>query len=210
MSAAILRGIANVGAGTPDLIADVAYFRLGWPPEAVDPAAPVLVPGDTYLQWLALHLSPLQLADPALTDMPLDLDGDRLPNVLDFLIDDDPSAASTDTSPAIILYDDGIGGRLPRYRLARNPAARGWRLVEETSTNLLQWSTLVTVDDGATPVGRGFKGETSNAPPVMLIGPAVEPDEAPQRYYRPVATPLPKRPCDRGCARGFRRLRAVR
>jgi hypothetical protein len=210
--------IVNVGFGTPDLIADVDYFRLRRPAPAIDQAALQTVPvtgseapsglvllsstalaahlGDTaapsglaYSEWLTTQLSADQLADPALTDPYATLPGNPLPNILHYLLGPPGSAGF----PPALSLDPAAPATALRYLVPRQPAARGWRLVVETSTDLATWTELAASANGAAPTGPGLVTELPGPPLFMVVAPdPADPDaNAPRRFYRTRAQPLP-------------------
>lgn len=154
-------------------------------------AAPASPPTFTYGVWLGQYLTATQLADPALTAPAADLDRDRLPNVLDLLIDGDPFGGDAALLPQIVMVEQN-GHLVPHLTVGRNPAARGWRLTIESSADLVNWTIVATSEDGAAPTGPGFIDETSAAHPVMLFGPPEDEGDtpAPLRTYRLRATAL--------------------
>jgi hypothetical protein len=206
--------IVNQGIGNPDVVADVEFFRLSRPSSEMDAtdlqsvqftgpngpvrelaatpliqwlgdsaAQPPADPGLTYPEWISQHLPAEDLANPDRTNPFADSLGSGMPNVLRFLF-------GTISSPMLEAVDNGQGGTSLRYLVGRNPDARGWRLTLETSSDLTEWTTVGTSENGAPATGPGVEGEISGTPPHMVIGPGVSPDPATRRFYRTRAEPL--------------------
>lgn len=199
--------IANIGVGNPDLIADVDFFRIRRPSNQLDaddllgapvtgPAGPVMElsatglspylgdpaagiaepPALTYEQWIGTQLEPAQLADPLLTDPATNTAG--LPNVVHFLLGGFPA-----TPPAMQSISDP-GGPVLRFVVPRNPYARGWRQIIESSPNLLDWETIGQSDNGDPLIGIGVEGESPGNPPSTILGPGPETASEPRQFFR--------------------------
>jgi len=111
----------------------------------------------------------------------------ELPSVFSFLFGSDPFEEIYWPPQEMMLF----GGDM-RVTVPRNPYARGWRLMVDTSTNLLSgWTTVATSDDGAPATGPGVFDEGAGDPPVMVIGPAASDTNAPSLHFRARALPLP-------------------
>jgi hypothetical protein len=135
--------------------------------------------------WIAAlpGAPPLEERDPL--DDP---DGDGLVSVLEYLLGGNPVSRTDAPHPVLVLAD---GQAALRYHVPRNPAALGWRLGVETSSDLDEWQTVATSENGSTPIGPGVEGELPGLNPTMIIGPGIAPDPAEQRFYRTRAVPIP-------------------
>jgi len=184
----------NTG-GNPDLVADADYLRLARPDpalsEAMLQAETVTVGGrfgplslletsglDAYLgdaannatdgllyeNWLAENFTPEQLVDPEITDPNNDLDNDSFPTLIDYLTDGDPWSSD----PAL-HFTLSLTGPNPQLSVGRNPQARGYRLIVEASSNLIDWDLLAESVNGQAPSGTGFVSESGETNPVMII-----------------------------------------
>ncbi len=209
--------IVNVGVGNPDLVADLDFVRLqrpdpsltqnllqattftgpngpvvelsgsnlaAWLGEAASHPAPP--PSQTYAEWLGQFLVPEQLVIPANTDPLADVFGSGHANLINFLLGGAPAPA-----PTLDAVETGPGDFQLRYLVGRNPMARGWRLIVETSTDLITWTPVATSEDGAPATGSGAEGEIPGNPPRMVIGPGQLPEPSPPRFYRTRAEQLP-------------------
>ena len=116
-------------------------------------------PGETFNDWLANHLTPAQLLQPAFTDPQGDANGNGLPNLLEFAL------GSDDISP----LDLQIIGGTAQLTLTRNSAARGITFIVERTHDFITWTPLATSVDGAAPIGTAMINEGSGIVRVLVV-----------------------------------------
>ncbi len=187
-------------AGTPDLVAEAAWFRVATPSAALTPAVlaalpvtgafgpvqplantdlgaaaapvPVVVDGQSYAAWLATHRSIDELADPAATDPLGDHDQNGRVNLLDYL-----------APGALTLALPGPGA--VQLSFLRNADARGATIFVEESPDLVTWTPTATSINGAPPTGTASVSESTGAIRVVTLGTPAPPERG---YYRIRAT----------------------
>jgi hypothetical protein len=181
--------------GNPDLVARVEYYRLRRPDPALTEAAllaapvtaqwnatswlnatPALAPylgdsahaayidpGQTWPEWLADSFTPAQLLNPAHTGAD---------SLLAFLTGGPAPALTYTHSPT------------PSLTLRRNPAARGYRLRVQATTDFTTWETLLESLNGALPAPHT----------AATLVPVPDPEAAGEdrRFYRVRADALPE------------------
>ena len=149
-------------------------------------SAPYEEPGQSYETWLGQVLSSERLLDPAWTAPLADPLASGMPNLLHYLMGAYPA-----TMPAIVGVPNEAGMVEPRFLVTRNPQARGWRLLVETTTNFAAWQPVAWSDQGSQPTGLGLESELPGPIPTMIVGPDPAEAGAEKRFYRVRALPLP-------------------
>jgi YVTN family beta-propeller protein len=203
--------------GTPDLVADIDFFRLRRPDTLLTQgplqAAPVTGPNGPVV---TLQGSPLEslLGDAAMVPPPPPSQsyeqwlGDHLSatSLADPAMTD-PEAHTFNAAlpnifhyvlggdpialpPALLPVTDEQGNILMRYAVTRNPLAVGWRLTAQTTTELGTWLDSATSDHGQPFTGTGITGLLQGPPARYLIGPPTGHPESDLRYYRTITTPI--------------------
>lgn len=103
-------------------------------PESVEPLS--------YLDWLAGYLSAAQLADPAIAGEQVDPDGDKIVNLLEYLIGSDPLSPNGSFLPeAGVFFDEG-NIRRATLNYNANRQASDVSLVIEASSDLQIWKPV--------------------------------------------------------------------
>jgi YVTN family beta-propeller protein len=152
-------------------------------------AAAIEAPGQTFAQWLGMHLPPAQLADPAIT-APTAIAPGGMPNVFAFLLGATPTTPAVEYQPRLEAVELG-GTQVLRYLVPRNTQARGWHLSIQGGGDLTELPPIASSVNGAPANGPGAHGEIPGSPPVMVIGPP-DPSPEPSRFfYRLHAVPDP-------------------
>lgn len=158
-----LDGSTHNGPSAP---AEITYF-------------PPLVEGTSYGQWLAARFSPPELLSAAQIHPFARVLPSGLPNLLAYLL------APGEAAPPHLTWVTYSGApEVLRFEVTRHPEARGFRLIVETSTDLVTWHTVATSEHGAPFHGPGVETELPGTPPTALIGPGPDGDAAPRRFYR--------------------------
>jgi hypothetical protein len=96
----------------------------------------------TFSDWLSANLSPLQLADPALTSPLGDANSNGVANLVEFAV------GGFTLSPLNLQITNVPWNQTALLTLNRNSAARGATLIVESTTDMLQWTPLATSFNG--------------------------------------------------------------
>jgi hypothetical protein len=105
-----------------------------------------LFPKRTYTEWKEQNFSAAELANPQITGDAVDLDGDGLTTLFEYVTAGDPR--SIDTSHHLRVEWQSLSGRRKPVVAARVSATiTGYRVTLEQSGNLMQWEAFYTWTD---------------------------------------------------------------
>jgi len=98
---------------------------------------------ESFDDWRNAHLTPTQLANPALNTAAADANGNGIANAIEFAV------GSSSMRPLNLQVIDGNA----QLSLTRNSLARGIILIIECTTDFVTWLPLATSINGAAPTG---------------------------------------------------------
>jgi hypothetical protein len=133
----------------------------GSDPASWESAAPSPgVIGNAPTDWRAMFFNAAELADPSISGPLADADGDRLNNLLEYLMGSDPRDASSTAQIEIRSSGDDILIDVPM-----RDGVSGYDLVLEQSDTLETWAASGAAVDGTTPGGGVTVTHYSDAAP---------------------------------------------
>lgn len=109
---------------------------------------------ETFTDWLTTRLTPAQMQNPALTHPNGDVNGNGIPNAIEF------GTGSAEPSPLRVQLIGAPGNVSALLTLTRNSAARGVTLVVENTTDFVNWNPLATSYNGTPMAGSAAVNET--------------------------------------------------
>ena len=113
----------------------------------------------TYSQWAAWTFPASDLADPARTGPTADLDGDSLPNLIEFLTSTDPQNRTTPSPLVSEVISGADGSQILRMTFPRLLSTTGYTLTVQSSPDLVTWQTDFNLSN-STPVPDGSTLQT--------------------------------------------------
>ncbi|MGJ8639618.1 MAG: LamG-like jellyroll fold domain-containing protein [Opitutaceae bacterium] len=153
------------------------YRRALTPAEIAALYAPSLTM--SFDSWMTHRISP---PDPLQRGPEDDPDGDSLSNIHEYLFGSDPTSKSGESHPQLVVSPTPPNPL--RYHVTLNPNSEGWRIIVETSEDLLNWDPLATSENGSALTGDGTLEIISSDPNITAVSPAGLQDTSAERFYR--------------------------
>jgi|GEM_PF-2929893 len=91
-----------------------------------------------YSEWLSTHFTPEQIADPAVTGLTADPDGDGFNNRIEYALAGDPLSSSTGRTPTA-AFAEISGASYATLRFTRRTHAQDLTFAVQFSTELMTW-----------------------------------------------------------------------
>jgi hypothetical protein len=146
---------------------------------AADATIQVIEASD-YSQWIGLHFSPAQAADPAVTGPFADPDGDGMPNIAEYAFGRNPQLADAGGALQWSLHSNGSSWLL-NLAFAADPGAVEASIQLESRAEVLSTGPWIPLPTAASSLTNGFSGRSIQLPA-----------NSPQQFFRLVVEPAPR------------------